>query len=77
MIKAFAMATKFYTTGEAAREAGVSRQTLQTWMAEGKIKAPGIIGSTRIWSELEVAELRLIEHRGKGRKRKSRKKVST
>jgi excisionase family DNA binding protein len=70
------MAEKFYTTGEAAAAAGVSRQTLQTWMAEGKVKAPKIIGSTRVWSESEVAKLRRMDHQSKERKRKSTKKVS-
>jgi excisionase family DNA binding protein len=70
------MADKFYTTGEAARAAGISRQTLQTWLARGKVKGPKIIGATRIWSELEVAQLRSIDHQSKGRKRKSTKKVS-
>jgi excisionase family DNA binding protein len=71
------MAEKFYSTGEAADAIGVSRQTLQTWMAEGKVKAPRMVGTTRVWSESEVADLRRINHRGKGRKRKSTKKVST
>lgn len=67
------MAEKFYTTGEVARAIGVSRQTLQTWMAEGKVKAPKMIGTTRIWSESQLEELRRIDHKGKGRKKKSKR----
>lgn len=52
------MADKFYTTGEAAAAIGVSRQTLQTWIAEGKIKPPKMIGNTRVWSESQVEELK-------------------
>ena len=62
------MAEKFYTTGQAAAAIGVSRQTLQTWIAAGKIKAPKVIGSTRVWSEAQVKELR----RANPKKRKSK-----
>jgi excisionase family DNA binding protein len=54
------MAEKFYTTGEAAAAIGVSRQTLQTWIAAGKVGAPKVIGNTRIWSESHVKELRRL-----------------
>jgi len=67
---------KFYSTSEAAHAVGVSRQTLQTWLAEGKVKGPKIVGATRVWSESEVAELRRIDHKGKNQKRKSAKRAS-
>ena len=73
MIKETWMAEKFYTTGEAAAAIGVSRQTLQTWIASGKIGAPKVIGNTRVWSESQVAELRGLNHKGKGRKKKSKR----
>jgi excisionase family DNA binding protein len=73
VIEGNVMAEKFYTTGEVARAIGVSRQTLQTWMAEGKVKAPKMIGTTRIWSESQLEELRRIDHKGKGRKKKSKR----
>jgi excisionase family DNA binding protein len=76
MIKVSVMAEKFFTTGEAARAVGISRQTLQTWIAEGKVKAPRMIGTTRVWSESQVAALRRIDHKGKAQKRKSTKKAS-
>ena len=70
------MAEKFYTTGEAAAAIGVSRQTLQTWIAEKKIAPPKVIGATRVWTESQVTDLRRIDHRGKRRKRKATKRDS-
>jgi excisionase family DNA binding protein len=67
------MTEKFYTTGEAAAAIGVSRQTLQTWMAEGKVSAPKMVGNTRVWSESQVKELRRVDHKGRSNK-KSKKK---
>jgi excisionase family DNA binding protein len=52
------MADKFYTTGQAAKAIGVSRQTLQTWIADGKIDAPKLLGTTRVWTEKQVDELK-------------------
>jgi excisionase family DNA binding protein len=60
------MADKLYTTAEAAKAIGVSRQTLQTWIADGKIDAPKMIGNTRVWNRSQVEELK--------RKQKGRKK---
>ena len=59
------MADKFYTTGEAASVIGVSRQTLQTWIAEGKIEAPQIIGTTRVWSKSQVEKLKRQRRKSK------------
>jgi len=67
------MADKFYATGEAAAAIGVSRQTLQTWIAEGKVGAPKVIGNTRVWSESQVKQLQRLNR--KGRIRKARKKT--
>jgi excisionase family DNA binding protein len=64
------MAGKFYTTGEAAAEIGVSRQTLQTWIAEGKVGAPKVIGNTRVWSESHLKKLQRLNRKGRGRKPK-------
>jgi excisionase family DNA binding protein len=52
------MADKLYTTAEAAKVIGVSRQTLQTWIADGKIQAPKMIGNTRVWNSSQVEELK-------------------
>jgi excisionase family DNA binding protein len=59
------MAEKFYTTGQAAAAIGVSRQTLQTWIADGKIDAPKMIGNTRVWSQSEVNKLKRVPRRSK------------
>ena len=63
-------AKKFYSTGEAAAAIGVSRQTLQAWIASGKIDAPEVIGSTRVWSQGQVDELKRRFHRARGGRRK-------
>jgi len=52
------MADKLFTTAEAAKAVGVSRQTLQTWIAEGKVNPPPMIGNTRVWSKSQVEELK-------------------
>ena len=52
------MVNKLYTTGEAAKAIGVSRQTLQTWIADGKVTPPKMIGNTRVWSQGQVDELK-------------------
>jgi len=43
----------------------VSRQTLQTWIADGKIDAPKMIGNTRVWSQSEVNKLKRVPRRSK------------
>ena len=60
------MAEKFYTTGQAAKAIGVSRQTLQTWIADGKVDPPKMVGTTRVWGQKQVDELK--------RQRKNQKK---
>ena len=59
------MAEKLYTTAEAAKAVGVSRQTLQTWIAEGKVKPPKLIGSTRVWNQAQVNELKRQRRKSK------------
>jgi excisionase family DNA binding protein len=62
------MADKFYTTGQAAAAIGVSRQTLQTWIAEGKVSAPKMIGNTRVWSQSQVNKLKKVPRGRSGKK---------
>jgi excisionase family DNA binding protein len=70
------MATKLYTTRDAAAAVGISRQTLQAWIASGEIKAPKPIGAwktaVRMWNKDEVEQLRRLKkqiyRKGKGRK---------
>lgn len=56
---------KLYTTAEAARRVGVSRQTVQAWIAMGKIKGPELILPVhiRLWSKEDVAQLKKVEKR--------------
>jgi excisionase family DNA binding protein len=52
------MSAKTYTTSQAAKRIGVSRQTLQTWIAAGAIVAPELIGegnaTLRLWTKAEI-----------------------
>ena len=67
------MSPKLYTTQEAAEAVGITRVTLQRWIARRKIKAPkprlrnGV--GVRLWTEAEVARLREMKKRiySKGR----------
>ena len=70
-----------HTTAEAAQAVGISRITLQRWIASGKIKAPrpslrGSVG-LRLWSELDINRLKKakegIYRKGRGRKPKPKR----
>jgi excisionase family DNA binding protein len=71
-----------YNTREAARSVGITRITLQRWIAAGKIPAPRTrlvegVGK-RLWSEQDISRLRKakenIYRKGRGRKRKAKKR---
>jgi excisionase family DNA binding protein len=51
-----------YTTTEAAKAAGISRVTLQTWISTGDVRAPRVQlvagRAKRLWSEADVERLR-------------------
>ena len=49
------------TTGKAAKEAGISRATLQEWIAAKKIQAPGLIGGVRLWANADVERLKRVK----------------
>lgn len=74
------MERKTYTTEEAAAAAGISRQTLQTWISRRKFRAPPIrirgSHAVRVWSAEDVARLRRTKARiflkDTGRPRKKR-----
>ncbi len=61
------MSPKTYATGEAAKAVKVSRQTLQAWIASGKVKAPEPIirdgRAVRLWSEDNIRRLRQLKER--------------
>jgi predicted site-specific integrase-resolvase len=64
---------KLYTTAEAARRVGVSRQTVQAWIAAGKIKGPELILPVhiRLWSKEDIAQLKKVERRPGRRRREN------
>lgn len=72
------MSPKLYTTGEAADAVGITRATVQAWIAKKKIRAPKatVLGNVtvRMWSAADVKSLRLAKERlyrkGRGRKPK-------
>lgn len=56
----------FYTTREVAEEAGVSRATLQEWIATGQIQAPGLPApglGVRMWTEADVEQVKVYKER--------------
>jgi excisionase family DNA binding protein len=67
------MSPKTYSTGEAAKQLGISRQSLQTWLAEGKVKGPKPIevgGMTvRLWTAADIAEARKFKPRTRPKKK--------
>lgn len=56
------MAKRTYSTGEAAEQIGISRQTLQKWIASLRINAPKAIEmgrlSVRLWTKAEIERAR-------------------
>jgi excisionase family DNA binding protein len=66
---------RIYTTTEAAKAAGISRVTLQTWIAAGEVRAPKLRvvegKAKRLWSSEDVA--RLLKRREKIFRKKNRK----
>ena len=72
------MSPKLYTTGQAAAAVGVTRTTIQNWIAAKKIRAPRptVFGNVtvRMWNEADVQKLRQAAKRlyrkGGGRKKK-------
>jgi excisionase family DNA binding protein len=69
------MSLKLYTTREVAQRAGVSRQTLQAWIAVRKIKAPAVIlaAGVRLWTDADVAQVLKVKPRKYPRKVKPKK----
>jgi excisionase family DNA binding protein len=51
---------ELYTTRQAAQKAGISRQTLQAWIAAKKIQAPRVLerAGVRLWTEADIAKLK-------------------
>ena len=70
-----------YTTAEAAKLAGISRQTLQMWIATGRIKAPEVLRPSRLrlWTSEDLAQLKEVKQKTFGKKpgRKPRRQEGT
>jgi len=70
------------TTEDAALSVGISRATLQFWIAAGKIKAPDVQlvegKAVRLWDRDDLANLAKVKaeiyRKGRGRKAKRRGK---
>jgi len=56
---------KLYNTKQAAKEAGVSRVTLQEWIKRGIVRAPGLKirdgRAIRLWTASDIARLKSVE----------------
>ena len=59
------MTARLYTTREVAKRAGVSRQTMQAWIASERVKAPAILRSAgvRLWTESDLARVLKVKPR--------------
>lgn len=74
----FSMRPKLYTTKQATDEVGISRATLQAWIAARKFIPPGptLVGARakRLWTASDLARLRKTKEKiywkGQGRPRK-------
>ncbi len=73
---------KSCTTEEAAEAVGISRATLQAWIASGQIKAPAVRliegKAVRLWNNDDLADLESVKasiyRKGRGRKPKRGKR---
>jgi DNA-binding transcriptional MerR regulator len=66
------MAPKTYTTTQAARAIGVTRATIQAWVAKRIVEAPQIQtrpgkSPVRLWTASDVARLKAAKKRMKKR----------
>jgi DNA-binding transcriptional MerR regulator len=66
------MAPKTYTTTQAARAIGVTRATIQAWVAKGIVEPPQIQtragkSPVRLWAASDIARLRAAKKQMEGR----------
>ncbi len=58
---------KRYSSSQAAKLIGVTLRTLQTWIMDGKVKAPRLstVGGVkvRLWSKADIARIRKARRR--------------
>jgi DNA-binding transcriptional MerR regulator len=62
MVRDTSVGGETVSTGEAARQAGITRATLQDWITRGKVKAPRLVKvgnvSVRLWTRSDVTRLK-------------------
>ena len=73
------MAPKTYTTIQAARAVGVTRATVQKWVAKGIVEPPQIqtrFGKSpvRLWAASDIARLKVAKKQMAGRIGRPKKK---
>ena len=65
-----------YSTGEAAEEIGVSRQTLQAWIDKKRVAAPKLVRvggvSVRLWTKADLERIREFKTTTKAGRRKKK-----
>jgi DNA-binding transcriptional MerR regulator len=68
------MPARLYTTREVAKRAGISRQTLQSWIVEEKVKAPAVLraAGVRLWTESDLARVLKVKPRNYPRRAKAK-----
>jgi excisionase family DNA binding protein len=73
VLKSESMAVKTYSTGEVAKLIGVSRQTVQAWIAKRAVAAPkpGKVGrvTVRLWNGADIKKLRKFKEKSKAGQR--------
>lgn len=75
------MSPALYTTTQAARRAGISRVTLQSWLATGRLQGPPVQlrkgRAVRLWTARDIARMKQLKgkvlRKGRGRKVKSKR----
>lgn len=72
------MSPTTYSTGEAAKAAGITRATLQAWITKGWVKAQRVRvvngRAVRLWTQKDIAHLREVKkHVPMGRPKKKKK----
>ena len=75
------MAEKLFTTGEAAKAAGISRQVIHLWIRRKKIAQPPLrlIGekAARGWTKTDIARMRELKESSRPGPKGPRRKKAT
>jgi predicted site-specific integrase-resolvase len=67
MVFIWMMKSEAFSTADAAKQAAITRATLQEWIRKGKFKAPKLVkvGNVRVrlWTKSDVARLKKTKSR--------------